>query len=88
MDKVARTFTATILTVMTLGLAVSLGISLFSREIVEAMSEEPELNEMADEHIGTQDNEHMGLRLVTNIIPDITYKYMYGQNTIFIWKKV
>ena len=47
MDKVARTFTATILTVMTLG-----------------------------------------RRLVTNIIPDITYKYMYGQNTIFIWKKV
>ena len=42
---------------------------------------------MADEHIGTQDNEHMGLRLVTNIIPDITYKYMYGQNTIFLWKK-
>lgn len=32
--------------------------------------------------------EHLGLRLVTNIIPDITYKYMYGQNTIFIWKKV
>ena len=51
MDKVARTFTATILTVMTLGLAVSLGISLFSREIVEAMSEEPELNEMAYDYI-------------------------------------
>ena len=31
-----------------------------------------------------KDNEHLGLRLVTSIIPDITYKYMYGQNTVFI----
>ena len=30
LDKVARTFTSTLLTVMTLGLAVSLGIALFS----------------------------------------------------------
>jgi len=51
MDKVARTFTATILTVMTLGLTVSLGISVFSREIVEAMSEEPRLNDMAYDYI-------------------------------------
>jgi anti-sigma regulatory factor (Ser/Thr protein kinase) len=29
-------------------------------------------------------NEHLGLRLVTSVIPDITYKYMYGQNTVFI----
>jgi len=42
---------------------------------------------MADSHIGTEGHEHLGLRLVTNIIPDITYKYMYGQNTVFIWKK-
>lgn len=51
LDKVARTFTSTILTVMTLGLAVSLGISYFSREIVEAMSEEPRLNDMAYDYI-------------------------------------
>ena len=42
---------------------------------------------MADPNIGTEGNEHMGLRLVTNIIPDITYKYMYGQNTVFIRQK-
>lgn len=42
---------------------------------------------MADSHIGMAGHEHLGLRLVTNIIPDITYKYMYGQNTVFIWKK-
>ena len=41
---------------------------------------------MADKNIGTEGNEHMGLRLVTQIIPDISYKYMYGQNTVFIWK--
>lgn len=39
---------------------------------------------MSDKHIGAKDYEHLGLRLVTNIIPDITYKYMYGQNTVFI----
>ena len=39
---------------------------------------------MAAPNIGTEGNEHMGLRLVTSIIPDITYKYMYGQNTVFI----
>jgi Na+-driven multidrug efflux pump/anti-sigma regulatory factor (Ser/Thr protein kinase) len=42
---------------------------------------------MADKNIGTKDNEHLGLRLITNIIPDITYKFMYGQNTVFICKK-
>ena len=41
---------------------------------------------MADSHIGTEGHEHLGLRLVTNIIPDISYKYMYGQNTVFIHK--
>lgn len=39
---------------------------------------------MADKNIGKKDYQHLGLRLVTNIIPDITYKYMYGQNTVFI----
>ena len=53
MDKTARTFTSTILTVMTLGLAVSLGISLFSRQIVELVSEEPHLNDMAYNYIHT-----------------------------------
>ena len=47
MDKAARTFTSTVITVMTLGVAVAVGISLFSREIVEMMSDEPELNDMA-----------------------------------------
>lgn len=42
---------------------------------------------MADPNIGTEGNEHMGLRLVTTIIPDISYKYMYGQNTVFICQK-
>jgi Na+-driven multidrug efflux pump/anti-sigma regulatory factor (Ser/Thr protein kinase) len=42
---------------------------------------------MADPNIGTEGNEHMGLRLVTSIIPDISYKYMYGQNTVFICQK-
>jgi signal transduction histidine kinase len=42
---------------------------------------------MADEQIGAKGSEHLGLRLVTHIIPDITYKFMYGQNTVFIWKK-
>jgi anti-sigma regulatory factor (Ser/Thr protein kinase) len=39
---------------------------------------------MADPEIGSEGNGHLGLRLVTNIIPDISYKYMYGQNTVFI----
>ena len=42
---------------------------------------------MADKAIGTDGNQHLGLRLVTNIIPDISYKYMYGQNTVFIYKE-
>ena len=42
---------------------------------------------MADKNIGSKDYEHLGLRLVTNIIPDITYKYMYGQNTVFLYKR-
>lgn len=53
MDKVARTFTSTIITVMTLGLAVALGISLFSREIVDLMSDDPRLNGMAYDYIHT-----------------------------------
>lgn len=53
MDKAARTFTSTVITVMTLGVAVAVGISLFSREIVEMMSDEPELNDMAYDYIHT-----------------------------------
>ncbi len=41
---------------------------------------------MSDENIGKEEYKHLGLRLVTNIIPDISYKYMYGQNTVFIHK--
>jgi anti-sigma regulatory factor (Ser/Thr protein kinase) len=43
---------------------------------------------MADKNIGTEGHEHMGLRLIIQIIPDINYKFMYGQNTVFIWKKL
>ena len=43
---------------------------------------------MADKNIGAEGHEHMGLRLITQIIPDINYKFMYGQNTVFIWKKL
>ena len=39
---------------------------------------------MADKNIGSKDFQHLGLRLVTNIIPDISDKFMYGQNTVFI----
>ena len=53
LNKAARTFTATILTVLTLGMAVSLGISFFSQEIVSLMSEEPRLNGMAYDYIHT-----------------------------------
>lgn len=53
MDKAARTFTATVITVMTFGVAVALGISLFSREIVDLMSDEPRLNGMAYDYIHT-----------------------------------
>ena len=52
-DKVAKVFTSTIITVMTLGLAVSLGISFFSKEIVNIMSDEPRLNGMAYDYIHT-----------------------------------
>lgn len=41
---------------------------------------------MSDENIGKEEYKHLGLRLVTNIIPDISYKYMYGQSTVFIHK--
>ena len=53
LNKAARTFTTTILTVLTLGMAVSLGISFFSQEIVSLMSEEPRLNGMAYDYIHT-----------------------------------
>ena len=53
LNKAARTFTTTILTVLTLGMAVSLGISFFSQEIVDLMSEEPRLNGMAYDYIHT-----------------------------------
>ena len=53
LDKASRTFTTTILTVLTLGMMVSLGISFFSQEIVDLMSEEPRLNDMAYDYIHT-----------------------------------
>ena len=42
---------------------------------------------MADKNIGNKEHPYLGLRLVTNIIPDISYKYMYGENTVLICRK-
>ena len=42
---------------------------------------------MADTKIGDKDYPYLGLRLVTQIIPDISYKYMYGENTVLICHK-
>lgn len=42
---------------------------------------------MADKNIGSTEHPYLGLRLVTNIIPDISYKYMYGENTVLICRK-
>lgn len=39
---------------------------------------------MADLDIGKEGFEHLGLRLVNNIIEDISYKYMYGLNVVLI----
>jgi anti-sigma regulatory factor (Ser/Thr protein kinase) len=160
-EAAAKTFTSVILSVMTLGLGASLLISVFSPQIVDFISDEPSLNDMAvtyirtysmgawllmlsfelnlcceelmtnidqysvshasersfdlhvyindggayvtikddgrpfdpikagkmgDKRIGDGNYMHLGLRLVNQIIPDITYKYMYGQNTVFIFR--
>ena len=39
---------------------------------------------MADPDIGKEGCEHLGLRLVNNIVEDISYKYMYGLNIVLI----
>ena len=39
---------------------------------------------MADSDIGKKGCEHLGLRLVNNIVEDISYKYMYGLNIVLI----
>jgi Na+-driven multidrug efflux pump/anti-sigma regulatory factor (Ser/Thr protein kinase) len=39
---------------------------------------------MADPNIGREGSEHLGLRLVNNIVEDISYKYMYGLNIVLI----
>ena len=39
---------------------------------------------MADPNIGKEGFEHLGLRLVTNIVKNISYKYMYGLNIVLI----
>ena len=53
LEKVARTFTSTIITVMTLGLAVSVLICVFSWDIVDYMSDQPRLDDMANSYIHT-----------------------------------
>ena len=52
-ERVGKVFTSTLLSVMTLGLAVSLAICLFSYEIVDAISDEPRLDDMAYSYIHT-----------------------------------
>ena len=42
---------------------------------------------MADLDISKEGFEHLGLRIVNNIIEDISYKYMYGLNVVFIKMK-
>lgn len=39
---------------------------------------------MADPDIGKEGSEHLGLRLVNNIVENISYKYMYGLNIVLI----
>ena len=39
---------------------------------------------MADHNIGREGCEHLGLRLVNNIVENISYKYMYGLNIVLI----
>jgi hypothetical protein len=39
---------------------------------------------MVDPDISKQDCEHLGLRLVNNLVENISYKYMYGLNIVLI----
>ena len=39
---------------------------------------------MADPDIGKEGYEHLGLRLVNNLVENISYKYMYGLNVVLI----
>ena len=39
---------------------------------------------MADPDIGKEGCEHLGLRLVNNLVENISYKYMYGLNVVLI----
>ena len=39
---------------------------------------------MSDPNIGKDGSEHLGLRLVTNFVENISYKYMYGLNIVTI----
>ena len=39
---------------------------------------------MADSDIGKEGCEHLGLRLINNIVDNISYKYMYGLNIVLI----
>ena len=39
---------------------------------------------MADPDIAKEGFEHLGLRLVNQIVEDISYKYMYGLNIVLI----
>ena len=39
---------------------------------------------MADPDIGKEGSEHLGLRLINNLVENISYKYMYGLNIVLI----
>ena len=39
---------------------------------------------MSDPNIGKDGSEHLRLRLVTNFVENISYKYMYGLNIVTI----
>ena len=52
-EKTAKTFTSVIISVLTLGLFVSLLMSLFSPAIVDYISDEPRLDDMAVDYIRT-----------------------------------
>jgi anti-sigma regulatory factor (Ser/Thr protein kinase) len=39
---------------------------------------------MADTDISKESSEHLGLRLINNLVENISYKYMYGLNVVLI----
>lgn len=42
------------------------------------------VGKMSEPNIDKEDSEHLGLRLVNNLVENISYKYMYGLNIVLI----